>query len=107
LTKVSSLTSEDKTSTSLVDWPTRLLRNLGLRLFAGADARARQHGWKVTQRNGGLGRRYRDPRFDSLVRCSSCAGTGGSDAAACEPCGGTGRLALYQAAQMQGGAGHA
>ena len=107
MTKVSSLTSEDKTSTSLVDRLSRLLRNFGDRLFADTDAKARQHGWQVTRRNGGLSRRYRDPRFDSLVRCSSCAGTGGSDTAACEPCGGTGRLALYQAAQMQGGAGHA
>jgi hypothetical protein len=107
LTKVSSLTSEDKTSTSLVDRLSRLLRNFGDRLFADTDAKARQHGWQVTRRNGGLSRRYRDPRFDSLVRCPSCAGTGGSDAAACGPCRGSGRLTLHQPAQVQGGAGHA
>jgi hypothetical protein len=83
LTKISSLSSEDKTSTSLVGWLARVLRNFGDRLFADADARARQHGWQVTRRNGGLSRRYRDPRFDSLVRCPSCAGTGGLDAVAC------------------------
>jgi hypothetical protein len=107
LTKVSSLTSEDKTSTALVDWLARLLRSFGDRLFADADARARQHGWQVAERNGGLSRRYRDPRFDSLATCPSCAGTGGSAAAACGPCGGTGRLTLYQPAHVQGGAGHA
>src|ERR1700730_546252 len=79
LTKVSSLTSEDKMSTSLVDRLSRLLRNFGDRLFADTDARARRHGWQVTRRHGGLSRRYRDPRFDSLVRCPSCAGTGGRD----------------------------
>ena len=107
LTKVSSLTSEDKMSTSLVDWLSRLLRNFGDRLFADTDARARRHGWQVTRRHGGLSRRYRDPRFDSLVRCPSCAGTGGWDAVACGPCGGTGRLILHQPARVQGGAGHA
>ena len=107
LTKVSSLTSEDKMSTSLVDRLSRLLRNFGDRLFADTDARARRHGWQVTRRHGGLSRRYRDPRFDSLVRCPSCAGTGGWDAVACGPCGGTGRLILHQPARVQGGAGHA
>jgi hypothetical protein len=36
------------------------------RIFAGPDARARQHGWSVEIRPGGVSRRYRDPRFDSL-----------------------------------------
>jgi len=107
LTKASSLTSEDKTPTSLVDRLSRLLRNFGDRLFADTDARARQHGWQVTRRHGGLSRRYRDPRFDSLVRCPSSAGIGGSDAVACGPCGGTGRLTLHQPARVQGGARHA
>jgi hypothetical protein len=36
------------------------------RIFAEPDARARQHGWSVEVRHGGMSRRYRDPRFDSL-----------------------------------------
>jgi hypothetical protein len=31
-----------------------------------SDARARRHGWSVEIRAGGMSRRYRDPRFDSL-----------------------------------------
>ena len=40
----------------------------GDRLFAGADARARAHGWQVLPTHGGLGRRYRDPRLALLAR---------------------------------------
>jgi hypothetical protein len=36
------------------------------RIFAESDARARRHGWSVEVRAGGMSRRYRDPRFDSL-----------------------------------------
>jgi hypothetical protein len=37
------------------------------RVFATSDAVARQYGWHVTFTQGGLGRRYRDPRFDTLA----------------------------------------
>jgi hypothetical protein len=39
------------------------------RAFAGADAAARRHGWQVYSMHFGLGRRYRDPRFDRLAAC--------------------------------------
>jgi hypothetical protein len=39
---------------------------LGQHLFAGSDQRAGAHGWQVSVIHGGLGRRYRDPRFDRL-----------------------------------------
>jgi len=42
------------------------LTRLGQRLFEGPDTRAHQHGWQVTPVQCGLGRRYRDARFDSL-----------------------------------------
>jgi hypothetical protein len=82
---------------------TRLsLTNLVGRLFAGSDARARQYGWQVTQVQRGFGRRYRDPRFDHFIRCSSCAGTGWTgpgwagpgvtSGTPCKACRGTGRL---------------
>lgn len=43
-------------------------------LFAGPDQRARAHGWQVSVIHGGLGRRYRDPRFDRF-----CAPARGPD----------------------------
>jgi hypothetical protein len=36
---------------------------LGERLFRRLDEEASDHGWLVTPVQGGLGRRYRDPRF--------------------------------------------
>lgn len=64
-------------------------------LFAPSDARARQHGWQVTSIQHGFGRRYRDPRFDSLARCSACQGRGvqalGTE---CVSCRGIGRVVI-------------
>ncbi len=83
--------------------------NIGERLFAADDATAQRHGWQVTPVHGGLGRRYRDPRFDSLVRCAVCAGTGRTDGRAatpCAPCAGTGRRTLGQPAPVHAGPGH-
>jgi hypothetical protein len=36
------------------------------RIFAEPDERARRNGWSVEIRHGGMSRRYRDPRFESL-----------------------------------------
>ena len=70
-------------------------RRIGDRLFAADDAQARGRGWQVTVRCGGLGRRYRDPRFDLLVTCTECDGAGvDADDRPCRRCPGTGRLAL-------------
>jgi hypothetical protein len=67
------------------------------RLFQAEDARARQYGWHITARRGGLARTYRDPRFDSLRSCALCRGTGtGLADQACERCGGTGRITVVQ-----------
>ena len=64
-------------------------------LFAADDARARGRGWQVTVQRGGLGRRYRDPRFDLLVACIECDGAGvDADNRPCGRCRGTGRLVL-------------
>lgn len=57
------------------------------RLFAAEDDRALDRGWQVQRIHGGLGRRYRDPRWDLVRRCEcveigidpgcpDCAGTG-------------------------------
>lgn len=69
-------------------------RKLGDRLFAAHDAQAHIIGWQVTPLHGGLGRKYRDPRFDSLAECPKCMGTGGRPEAACQPCSETGRITL-------------
>ena len=72
-----------------------LLGPIAERLFRNDDARARQRGWSVSAWGGGLGRAYRDPRFDLLRACSACLGKGtlrqGQD---CGFCSGTGRVTL-------------
>lgn len=50
----------------LVAWVIGVPRRAGRRLFAIKDEEARWHRWQVTETLGGLGRRYRDPRFDAL-----------------------------------------
>jgi len=84
-------------------WPLRQLagsianglRAAGERLYAMPDRQARAHGWQITVRQGGLGRGYRDPRFDMLVSCPECHGAGADDQdRSCRPCSGTGRLTL-------------
>jgi hypothetical protein len=47
-------------------WLIGLPRCAGTRLHATNDAEARWWGWQVTERCGGLGRRYRDARFAAL-----------------------------------------
>jgi hypothetical protein len=62
------------------------------RLFEMNDAEAYWRGWQITKVHGGLGRRYRDPRFDTLAECSGCGGTGSWANQPCSPCLGTGRV---------------
>jgi hypothetical protein len=90
----------------LLSWLAAIPRRLGDRLFAMNDAEAYWHDWQITRTRGGLGRRYRDPRFGTLAECSKCQGTGhtgagrngaGANGAAnlpCVPCLGTGRMTL-------------
>jgi hypothetical protein len=67
----------------------------GRRLFAATDATAREHGWQIIPTNGGLGRRYRDPRFDNLASCLRCGGSGTRvPGSPCPTCAGTGRVTL-------------
>ena len=47
-------------------WLTGLPRRAGRRLFTTNDSEASWHGWLVTETFCGLGRRYRDARFDAL-----------------------------------------
>jgi len=61
------------------------------RLFELNDAEAYWRGWQIIKARGGLGRRYRDPRFDTLAACSRCGGAGSRTGQPCSPCLGTGR----------------
>jgi len=76
-----------------------LIRAAGDRLFQAEDERARQHGWQITARRGGLARTYRDPRFDRFRSCPACRGSGtGPTKRHCDRCGGTGRITISQPA---------
>ncbi len=84
----------------LLSWLASLPRRLGDRLFAMNDAEAYWNDWQIIRIHGGLGRRYRDLRFDALAECSRCRGTGRGasrgtgviTAGPCPPCAGTGRI---------------
>lgn len=71
----------------------RLFDRLVDRLFADEDADALAKGWQITKLPHG-GRRYRDPRWDSVRCCEFCRGTGMAPDAwvACDQCSGTGVL---------------
>jgi hypothetical protein len=69
-----------------------LPRRLGDRLFAMNDAEAYWRSWQIIRTHGGLGRRYRDPRFDALAECPKCQGSGLTADQPCPPCQGTGRI---------------
>ena len=75
-----------------------LIRRFGNWLFQAEEAaRARQHGWQITVNRDGLGRTYRDPRFDRFRRCPACGGTGRCPGGeSCGPCAGTGRITLTE-----------
>ena len=77
-----------------VDWLAYLLRRWGDRWFAMNDTEAYWRGWQITKTHGGLGRRYRAIRFDTLAACAQCAGAGVCADAPCGPCLGTGRITL-------------
>ncbi len=47
-------------------WLIGLPRRAGRKLHAVNDAEARWHGWQVTETLAGLGRQYRDLRWDAL-----------------------------------------
>jgi DnaJ-class molecular chaperone len=59
-----------------------------------SDSEAYWWGWQISTPRGGLGRRYRDIRFDTLAGCARCAGAGAWADAPCGPCLGRGRITL-------------
>jgi hypothetical protein len=56
----------------LADWTARCVQQLGDLVFAVEDQEAAWHAWDVEHRYAGLGRLYRDQRFDALVSCPRC-----------------------------------
>jgi hypothetical protein len=80
----------------VLSWLAAVPRRLGDRLFAMNDAEAYWRGWQITSTQGGLGRGYRDPRFDTLAECPKCRGAGVTAALSCRPCLGTGRITRGQ-----------
>ena len=78
----------------LLSWLAAIPRRLGDRLFVMNDTEVYWRGWQITKAHGGLARRYRDPRFDTLAECPKCHGAGGPADLPCVPCLGTGRITL-------------
>ncbi|MDQ4032774.1 MAG: hypothetical protein M3332_11090 [Actinomycetota bacterium] len=76
--------------------PRQWITKLGDRLHAAEDARARQRGWQITRISRGLGREYRDPRWDLITACEVCGGEGTSGVHCCAPCQGRGTVRLDQ-----------
>jgi hypothetical protein len=94
-------TNHFKIYSHLLTWLKTCLLRLGDRVFATTDADARQHGWQITPTPGGLGRRYRDPRFDTLAACEGCRGHGAKGTRKpCWTCGGIGRIVVRPAAYL-------
>ena len=78
----------------LLNWLAAIPRRLGDRLFVTNDTEAYWRDWQITKMHGGLARRYRDPRFDTLAECPKCHGAGVTADLPCPPCLGTGRITL-------------
>jgi hypothetical protein len=79
---------------TLLSWVAYALRRHGDRWFSMSDNEAYWRGWQITKTHAGLGRCYRDPRFDTLAACGQCAGAGVYANTPCGPCEGTGRITL-------------
>ena len=85
----------------LLSWLAYIPRRLGDHIFTWNDSEAYWHGWQITKVHGGLGRRYRDLRFDTMTACPQCRGGGvntrdGRAGTPCPPCLGTGRVSTEE-----------
>jgi hypothetical protein len=92
----------------VADCVTNLPRRMADRLFATNDDEAYWRDWQIIKVHCGSGRRYREPRFDMLVACTECKGTGigGIELAGLTlPCGiclGAGRLTTAEGEPVAG-----
>ncbi len=85
----------------LLSWLAYIPRRLGDHIFTWNDIDAYWRGWQITKVHGGLGRRYRDPLFDTVAPCPQCQGggantKGGRADIPCAPCLGTGRISTEE-----------
>jgi hypothetical protein len=77
----------------LTGWMARCVQQLGDLMFASEDQEATWHAWDVERRDAGLGRRYRDRRFQALVPCPRCHRVSTvADGAVCKQCTAADRL---------------
>ena len=75
------------------NWMGHCLTRVGNLLFAGKDQEASWHAWTVERRGAGLGRAYRDPRFDTLTSCPRCHRVSTvADGTGCNQCSAAERL---------------
>ena len=80
-----------------VGWLAGIIRRAGDLIFMANDEEACWRGWTVERRHAGLGRRYRDPLFDTLATCPHCRGLGiTATESLCVKCSGTGRITIDQ-----------
>jgi hypothetical protein len=94
LTMLDDTTNPNVRKTSC-DLLLRVLSAIGSKIFRTDDGRARDRGWQIIPRHGGLSRTYRDPRFDYLPPCPACNGRScNPERIACSGCHGSGRLVL-------------
>ena len=63
------------------------------RIFRSPDLDGVTRGWEI-HRERPLRRVYRDPRWNSIVACDDCQGTGLEGARPCPGCAGQGRIQL-------------
>jgi len=83
--------------------PRQWIIQLADRLHAAEDARARQRGWQINCTSHGMGREYRDPRWDLISTCEVCGGEGIHGVRHCPICQGRGTVRLDQADLHPGG----
>jgi hypothetical protein len=99
-------TTNSHARATVTDLLRRALSAIGNKIFQADDRRARDRGWQVVPRHGGLSRSYRDPRFDRIVLCTACNGRGRDPReVACSHCYGAGRIVLDPAALSERGRG--
>lgn len=80
-------------------WLAAISGRLTNRVFLMNDNEAFWRGWQVTRRQGGFGRAYRDPLFDTLTECARCRGAGAGADEPCIFCLGTGRTTVGEVCQ--------
>jgi hypothetical protein len=83
--------------------PCQWITTLADRLHAAEDTRARRRGWQITRTSRGMGREYRDPRWDLIAACEVCGGEGINGVHQCITCQGRGTVRLDQLNLHPGG----